>query len=120
MTSPDKSHRVEVKDYDQTVAAAEVRTVDHPAGTIRTSLLPSSGHTPPGSRASLAPARGVRQLPGPIAGGFPAVGQGAPRADPRPASCTRQRHGCSESRLAGMSWVVGGLCCRSSCRPGSP
>jgi hypothetical protein len=61
MTSPDKSHRVEVKDYDQTVAAAEVRTVDHPAGTIRTSLLPSSGHTPPGSRASLVDA--VMDLP---------------------------------------------------------
>jgi hypothetical protein len=61
MTSPDKSHRVEVKDHDQTVAAAEVRTLDHPAGTIRTSLLPSSGHTPPGSRASLVDA--VMDLP---------------------------------------------------------
>jgi hypothetical protein len=56
MTSPDKSRRVEVRDGDQTVAAAEVTTADHAGGTVRTSLLPSSGHTPPGSRASLVDA----------------------------------------------------------------
>ena len=61
MTSPDKSRRVEVKDGDQTVAAAEVTTVEHAEGTVRTSLLPSSGHTPPGSRASLVDA--VMDLP---------------------------------------------------------
>ena len=55
MTS-DKSRRVEVKDEDQTVAAAEVTPLDDPEGTVRTSLLPSSGHTPPGSRASLVDA----------------------------------------------------------------
>ncbi len=48
----DKPRRVEVKDGDQTVAAAEV-TTDSPQGTARTSLLPSSGHVPPGIRASL-------------------------------------------------------------------
>jgi hypothetical protein len=56
MTSPGKSRRVEIKDGDQTVAAAEVTTVEHAEGTVRTSLLPSSGHTPPGSRASLVDA----------------------------------------------------------------
>ena len=56
MTSPDKSRHVEVKDGDQTVAAAEVTTVRHAEGTVRTSLLPSSGHGPPGSRASLVDA----------------------------------------------------------------
>jgi uncharacterized phage protein gp47/JayE len=61
MTSSDKSRRVEVKDGDQTVAAAEVTTVEHAEGTVRTSLLPSSGHTPPGSRASLVDA--VMDLP---------------------------------------------------------
>ena len=61
MTSPDKSRRVEVKDGDQTVAAAEVTTVEQAEGTVRTSLLPSSGHTPPGSRASLVDA--VMDLP---------------------------------------------------------
>ena len=61
MTSADKSRRVEVKDGDQTVAVAEVTTVEHAEGTVRTSLLPSSGHTPPGSRASLVDA--VMDLP---------------------------------------------------------
>jgi hypothetical protein len=61
MTSPDKSRHVEVKDSDQTVAAAEVTTAAHAGGTVRTSLLPSSGHTPPGSRADLVDA--VMDLP---------------------------------------------------------
>ena len=62
MTSPGKSRHVEVKDGDQTVAAAEVTAVEHAGGTVRTSLHPSSGHTPPGSRASLVDA--VMDLPG--------------------------------------------------------
>ena len=61
MTSAGKSRRVEVKDGDQTVAVAEVTTVEHAEGIVRTSLLPSSGHTPPGSRASLVDA--VMDLP---------------------------------------------------------
>ena len=61
MTSPDKSRHVEVKDGDQTVAAAEVTTARHAGGTVRASLLPSSGHTLPGSRASLVDA--VMDLP---------------------------------------------------------
>jgi uncharacterized phage protein gp47/JayE len=61
MTSADKSRRVEVKDGDQTLAAAEVTPLDNAEGTVRTSLLPSSGHTPPGSRASLVDA--VMDLP---------------------------------------------------------
>ncbi|HTQ90191.1 MAG TPA: hypothetical protein VMK84_11935 [Streptosporangiaceae bacterium] len=61
MTSEDKSRRIEVKDDDQTVAAAEVKTVEHAEGTVRTSLLLSSGHTHPGSRASVVDA--VMDLP---------------------------------------------------------
>jgi hypothetical protein len=61
MTSPDQSHHVEVKDGDHTVAAAEVTAVDNAEGTVRASLLPSSGPTPPGSRASLVDA--VLDLP---------------------------------------------------------
>jgi hypothetical protein len=61
MTSPDKSRHVEVKEGDQTVAAAEVTTLDDAAGTVRASLLPSSGPAPPGSRASLVDA--VMDLP---------------------------------------------------------
>ena len=61
MTSPDRSRHVEVKDGDQTVAAAEVTTLDDAGGTVRASLLPSSGHTPPGTRAGLVDA--VMDLP---------------------------------------------------------
>ena len=61
MSSPGKSRHVEVKAGDQTVAAAEVTTAEHAGGTVRASLLPSSGHTPPGSRASLVDA--VMDLP---------------------------------------------------------
>ena len=61
MTSPDKSRRVEVKDGDQAVAVAEVTTAERAEGTVRTSLPPASGHTPPGSRAS--PGGAVMDLP---------------------------------------------------------
>jgi hypothetical protein len=56
MASPDKPRRVEVKDGDQTVAVAEVTTLKDTGETVRTSLLPSSGPAPPGSRASLVDA----------------------------------------------------------------
>jgi hypothetical protein len=57
----DKPCRVEVKDEDHTIAAAEVKPLDDPERTVRTSLLPSSGPTPPGSRARLVDA--VMDLP---------------------------------------------------------
>jgi uncharacterized phage protein gp47/JayE len=58
MTNPDASLRVEVRDGDRTIAAAEVTTAE---GTARTSLHASSGHITPGSRASLVDA--VMALP---------------------------------------------------------
>lgn len=61
MTSPHEPRRVEVKNGDRTVAAAKVTTSDKAEKTVRTSLLPSSGHTPPGSRANLVDA--VLDLP---------------------------------------------------------
>ncbi len=61
MSSHNNSRHVEIKDGDQTVAAAQVSTAGHAEGTVRTSLLPSSGRTPPGSRASLVDA--VMDLP---------------------------------------------------------
>jgi hypothetical protein len=61
MTSPHKPRRVEVKDGDRTIAAAEVMAPEQAEGIIRTSLYPSSGHIPPGSRASLVDA--VLDLP---------------------------------------------------------
>ena len=61
MIGPDTSHHVEVKDGDQTVAAAEVTTAGQAEGTARTSLHAASGHIAPGSRASLVDA--VMDLP---------------------------------------------------------
>jgi hypothetical protein len=61
MTGPDITHHVEVKDGDQTVAAAEVTTTGQADGTVRTSLHAASGHVSPGSRASLVDA--VMDLP---------------------------------------------------------
>jgi hypothetical protein len=61
MTDPDTSRRVEIKDGDQTVAAAEVRTSQEADGTAQASLHAASGHIAPGSRARLVDA--VMDLP---------------------------------------------------------
>jgi hypothetical protein len=42
MSNPDTPRHVEVKDGDQTVAAAEVTTAEGAEGTARTSLLDAS------------------------------------------------------------------------------
>lgn len=49
----DKPRHVEIKQGDQTVAAAEVATTGQTGGTVRISLRAASGHITPGCRASL-------------------------------------------------------------------
>jgi len=61
MTNPETSRHVEIKDGDQTIAAAEVTVSGETAGTVRASLHAASGPVPPGSRASLVNA--VMDLP---------------------------------------------------------
>jgi hypothetical protein len=61
MSNPDTPRHIEVKDGDQTDAAAEVTTAEGAEGTARTSLHAASGHIPPGTRASLVDA--VMDLP---------------------------------------------------------
>ena len=56
MTDPQTPRHVEVKDGDQTVAAAEVTTAKGPEGTARTSLHATSEHVGPGHRTSLVDA----------------------------------------------------------------
>jgi hypothetical protein len=56
MTDPDRSRHVEVKDGDQSIAAADVTTAAGAEGTVRASLHATPGHIPPGSRASLVDA----------------------------------------------------------------
>ena len=61
MTDPTTSRHVEIKDGDQTVAAAEVRTSQEAGGTAQASLHAAPGHIAPGTRASLVDA--VMDLP---------------------------------------------------------
>ncbi|HXL88041.1 MAG TPA: hypothetical protein VN969_03495 [Streptosporangiaceae bacterium] len=65
MTSPDTPRRtpqhIEIKDGDQTVAAAEVTTSGEADGTARASLHAAPGHVVPGKRANLVDA--VMDLP---------------------------------------------------------
>ena len=61
MNNPDTPRHIEIKDGDQTVAAAEVTAPEGAGGTARTSLFAASGHVAPGSRANLVDA--VMDLP---------------------------------------------------------
>jgi hypothetical protein len=61
MTDPGTPRHLEIKDGDQTVAAAEVTTSQEHDGTTQVSLHAASGHISPGSRASLVDA--VMDLP---------------------------------------------------------
>ena len=54
MNNPEDTRRVEIKDGDQTVAAAGVSR--QPDGAARASLHPASGPVPPGRRADLVDA----------------------------------------------------------------
>ena len=56
MTEPDASRHVEVRDGDQSIAAADVTTAAGAEGTARASLHATPGHIAPGSRASLVDA----------------------------------------------------------------
>jgi len=61
MTNPPNPRRVEVRENDRTVAAAEVAASGEAGGTARASLHAESGHVPPGKRTDLVDA--VMDLP---------------------------------------------------------
>ena len=61
MTNPDRHHHVEIKEGDDTVAAADVTIPAETEGTAQASLHSSPGHVTPGRRASLVDA--VMDLP---------------------------------------------------------
>ena len=61
MSNDGKGRRVEIKDGEQTVAAAEVTAPQEPEGTAQASLHAVSGHVAPGHRARLVDA--VMDLP---------------------------------------------------------
>jgi hypothetical protein len=60
MTDPDVHHHLEIKEGEQTVAAADV-TIPPETGTAQASLRVAAGQIPPGRRASLVDA--VMDLP---------------------------------------------------------
>jgi len=61
MADPGTPRHIEIKDDDQTVAAAEVTASQEDGGTAQASLHAAFGHIAPGSRASLVDA--VMNLP---------------------------------------------------------
>jgi len=61
MTDPGVHHYVEIKDGDETVAAADVTIPPESEGTAQASLRAAPGHVQPGRRASLVDA--VMDLP---------------------------------------------------------
>jgi hypothetical protein len=61
MTDPGRVRHVEIKDGDETVAAAEVTTSRESGGTAQASLRAMPGHIAPGTRSSLVDA--VMDLP---------------------------------------------------------
>jgi len=61
MANPENPRHIEVRDNDQTVAAAEVAAPGEAGGTVRASLRAESGHVPPGKRTDLVDA--VMDLP---------------------------------------------------------
>jgi hypothetical protein len=111
MTSPDRSRHVEVKDGDRTVAAAEVTTSDNAGGTVRASLLPSSGPALPGSRAGLVDA--VMDLPEVQASSR--LEATVPLGDADSLQRLRERTGDTVTRPAGSTALVD-----ADIPPGSP
>lgn len=61
MTNPDAPRHIEIRDGDQTIAAAEVMMCGEGARTARVSLHAAPGHLIPGMRANLVDA--VMDLP---------------------------------------------------------
>ena len=52
MTDPDTPRHIEIRDGDQTIAAAEVVTCEEAGRTARVLLHAAPGHLTPGRRAS--------------------------------------------------------------------
>ena len=102
MTDPITSRHVEIKDGDQTVAAAEVTTSQESDGTARASLRAASGHIAPGSRARLVDA--VMDLPEVRASGQ--LKAAVPLGDGESLERLRERTDDSTTRPAGSTALV--------------
>ena len=102
MTDPRTPRHVEIKDGDQTVAAAEVTTSPEPGATAQASLHAASGHIAPGSRASLVNA--VMDLPEVQASGH--LRATVPLGDSESLQRLRERTDDTATRPAGSTALV--------------
>jgi hypothetical protein len=102
MTNPDEARRVEIKDGEQTVAAADVSK--QPDGATRASLHPASGHVAPGHRAELVDA--VVDLPEVREGDR--LEASVPLGDSEALQRLRERTEETETRPAGSTALVDG------------
>jgi uncharacterized phage protein gp47/JayE len=101
MTSPDTPRHIEIKDGDQTVAAADVTTA---GGTARASLNAAAGHVSPGKRANLVDA--VMDLPEVQASAR--LQAAVPLGDGESLERLRERTEDSVTRPAGSTALVDG------------
>ena len=103
MIDPDETRRVEIKDGEQTVAAADVSR--QPDGvTTRASLHPTSGHVAPGHRAELVDA--IVDLPEVRDGDR--LEASVPLGDSEALDRLRERTEQTETRPAGSTALVDG------------
>jgi hypothetical protein len=102
MSGPGTPRHVEIKDGDQTVAAAEVTTAPEADGTAQASLHAAPGHIAPGSRARLVDA--VMDLPEVKASEYLKVA--VPLGDGESLERLRERTDDTATRPAGSTALV--------------
>jgi hypothetical protein len=102
VTDPCTSRHVEIKDDEQTVAAAQVAAPQQAGGTARASLHAAPGHVPPGIRARLVDA--VLDLPEVRASGR--LRATVPLGDTESLWRLRERTGGTVTRPAGSTALV--------------
>lgn len=102
MSHPDEARRVEIKDGEQTVAAADVSK--QPDGAARASLHATSGHVAPGHRAELVDA--VVDLP--EVQESDRLEASVPLGDSEALQRLRERTEQTETRPAGSTALVDG------------
>jgi len=102
VTDPDHARRVEIKEGEQTVAAADVSR--QPDGAARASLHPASGHVAPGHRAELVDA--IVDLP--EVRGSDRLEASVPLGDSEALIRLRERTEQTQTRPAGSTALVDG------------
>jgi len=102
MTDSDEARRVEIKDGERTVAAADVSK--QPGGATRASLHATSGHVAPGHRAELVDA--IVDLPEVREGDR--LEASVPLGDSEALDRLRERTEQTETRPAGSTALVDG------------